>query len=286
MKPPNRRAVLQTLGVAVGGGALLSACGRALPTATAPAAPPNGQASAPTAAPTKAPPVVPPVAPPKGPTAGTAGPKVRDRKSVTVTLTHDLVCPWCRIGHHRLELARAQLPELDVQVRYAPFLLHPGAPPEGEDLRAYLGAKYGAAGVERAFQRVTAIGKADGVAFHFDKVRRASNTELGHTLVDAAPAAQQTALVRALHAAYFERGDDLGDAKVLTAAAASVGLKAAWVAGVLADDARRSRVRSAALAASRRGVRGVPYLEVGDQALRGAVPLAQVVAAMKRAVAG
>ncbi|MBI5611177.1 MAG: DsbA family protein, partial [Deltaproteobacteria bacterium] len=58
---------------------------------------------------------------PKDANVPIAKPKAR----VTVDLTHDVVCPWCRIGHHNLRTALTDLADVDVEVRLHPFLLNP-----------------------------------------------------------------------------------------------------------------------------------------------------------------
>lgn len=203
---------------------------------------------------------------------------------ITVELTHDLICPWCRIGHHRLKAAIAAYGK-PVTVRYRAFQLEPSTPPEGFDLRARLAAKYGAQSLDTMFARVTAIGKQDGLVFDFAKVTRTPPTLPGHLLVDAAPAAKQEALVDALHQAYFVDGQDIGKREVLVAAAATVGLDAAWVDGALDDEHRQAKVAAEAREASKSGIGGVPHFVVTGpaktpSALHGAQPVDALVKAL------
>lgn len=227
----------------------------------------------PSSSPAAAPPVTPAAAPPVASVAAEA---------VRVELTYDVVCPWCRIGHARLMRA-IEAYGRPVEVVYRPFLLEPDLPPGGEDLRARLGAKYGADRVEGMFARVTEIGARDGIHFDFGKVERSPSSVLAHVLIGAAPAASQHALVEAIQAAYFERGEDIGDAAVLERLWVGVGLPAADGRAALADEAARQRVRSEARAAARAGVDGVPSFTIGEARIGGAQPTEALVKALEAA---
>jgi predicted DsbA family dithiol-disulfide isomerase len=229
------------------------------------------------------------VGPPVAVAASDVAPALADRGAevelaevVRVELTHDVVCPWCRIGHRRLERAIAALGR-PVEVVYRPFLLEPDMPAEGADLRARLAAKYGEAQLDTMFARVTSIGAADGIVFDFARTTRSPSSVLAHVLVEAAPAQARTALLDRIHAAYFERGEDIGDAAVLERLWVEGGLPAAVAREALADPARRERVRSEALAASRSGIGGVPQMKIGGRTLSGAQPYDVLLEALRAA---
>lgn len=202
-----------------------------------------------------------------------------------IELTHDVICPWCRIGHHRLKqaiTAAGRSPET-VEVVYRAFLLDPDVPPEGVDLRQRLAEKYGAASLDGMFERVTQIGKGDGLTFDFAKVTRTPNTISAHMLVDAAPAAAKTALLDRLHTAYFERGDDIGSREVLLAHWVELGLARVDGERALDDAALRARVTAEAAGQARAGVRGVPFFRIGATTVSGAQSVAVLADAIRRA---
>ncbi len=201
---------------------------------------------------------------------------------VKVELTHDVICPWCRIGHHRLSAAIARYGR-PVEVVYQPFLLDPDVPPEGVDLRARLAEKYGAASLDSMFDRVTQIGRADGLTFDFVKVTRTPNTIAAHMLVEAAPQAKQTAFLDRLHTAYFERGEDIGDRAVLLTHWEAAGLVRVDGEKALDDAALRQRVTTEARSQSRSGVRGVPFFRIGATTVSGAQPVEALVQALQAA---
>lgn len=201
--------------------------------------------------------------------------------AVKVELTHDVICPWCRIGHARLAKAIAAVGR-EVEVVYRPFLLEPDLPEGGADLRERLAAKYGAGSLDGMFDRVTRIGATDGITFDFTKVRRSPNTVKAHSLIDAAPGAAKGRLLDAMHAAYFERGEDIGQDEVLLRLWSGAGLPTEAGVQALADIERAGRVRAEAAAASRRGVRGVPHFDIGELEVSGAQPVNVLVDALSR----
>jgi predicted DsbA family dithiol-disulfide isomerase len=204
---------------------------------------------------------------------------------VVVDVWHDLVCPWCRIGCHQLLAAAdrfsAESGGRSVSIRYQPFLLEPSTPPEGYDLRARLASKYGAARLDQMFAMVTQRGAAIGLHFDFAKIRTSPSTVAGHALLGAASPSQQRPLLEALHQGYFERGENLGDLKVLTEAALVAQMDPGHVADVFADKALHDQIRASAQAASRSGIDGVPHFRFGTKVLHGAQPVEALLAAMR-----
>lgn len=223
--------------------------------------------------------------PPSAPQAGSAAPAAAApaatapapapaaAAAVVVDVWHDTVCPWCRIGIANVEAA-ARRSGVAIELRLHPFLLDPSTPPEGRDLRAWLAQKYGAQQVASMFDRVTAIGAQSGVHFDFAKVTRGPQTLASHVAIEAAPPAHRDAFVHAVHVAYFEHGEDIGDVEVLARLAQQVGWSAAEARDAANDRNRREQVAAAARQASARGITGVPYVVIGGRALHGAQPVA------------
>ncbi len=101
-----------------------------------------------------------------------------------IDIISDTVCPWCLIGKRKLEKALAERPDLDVQITWHPFQLHPDMPPEGADRKEFVAQKFGS--VERAkelYENVRLAGQAVGLAFEFGKVSRSPNTVNSHRLI-------------------------------------------------------------------------------------------------------
>ena len=127
----------------------------------------------------------------------------------------DIACPWCYLGHARLDAvleSQAATGET-VVVRHRPFELTPGLPPEGVPMAGFLEARFGDDGALREAQaRLTAMGRELGLAYDFEAVSKAPNTRLAHHVLATYDGdARQQLAVRALYRAYFERGLDVTD---------------------------------------------------------------------------
>jgi predicted DsbA family dithiol-disulfide isomerase len=204
------------------------------------------------------------------------------RRRLSIEIVSDVVCPFCLIGARRLERAIAARDDLDVELVYRAFLLDPSTPPEGEELRGRLRKKYG--DPEPMFRRVEELARRDGIPLDFSRVERASSTLGAHTLLrHARGKGTQAALARALFAAYFLEGRDVGDTKVLEQLASSHGFDAGEARALLESEAEQAATRAEAQEMAERGIRGVPYVIVdGGLGISGAQPLEVFEAALER----
>lgn len=207
------------------------------------------------------------------PSAAPSASAASARSAVTVTVFHDLICPWCRIGLHNLERVLAgwsgPTPRLDLR----PNLLNPNTPPEGTDLRRELEAKYGAGSSSRMFERVTQAGARAGVSFAWERITVSPSTIPGHALIDAAPEDKKRPLLQALHEAYFSEGVNIGATDALIALAEPIGIPAAEVKRIVEDPRQLAKIRTQAQEAIALGVRGVPNFRIGGATLSGAQPV-------------
>jgi predicted DsbA family dithiol-disulfide isomerase len=147
------------------------------------------------------------------------GPRV---KPLAIEVASDVICPWCYIGKRRLEKALALVQdEIKPQIRWLPFQLNPDMPAQGMPRAEYRKAKFGS--VERGREldaRVAAEGRREGIEFAFERMQRTPNTVAAHRLIQLAQEQSLAApVVDELFRAYFEEGQDIGDAGVLAAIA-------------------------------------------------------------------
>jgi predicted DsbA family dithiol-disulfide isomerase len=191
-----------------------------------------------------------------------------------IQVVQDLICPWCYIGHHNLDQALTEWTagkDVSVDIEWLPYQLdplEPGAPKE--DFRERFVKRKGMAPEQVAgmFDRVTQAGASLGITFRFDKVTVAVDTLPGHVAIAASPLERQGALVSALHKAYFEEGQDIGEAEVILAATVAAGLDEAERANVqaaIADPATRAQVQDVIRQVQAAGISGVPYFIVDNQ---------------------
>ncbi len=192
-----------------------------------------------------------------------APPKAR----LSIEVVHDLVCPWCYLGTRRLLRTIRRRPDLLVELVWRPFLLNPDMPRLGMARSDYVVRKFG--GEDRArrlYGSIAEIGRAEGVQFRFDRLRRTPSSVDAHRLVRwAARLGCADAMVEALFAAHFADGRDIGELAVLTAVAASCGLDPAAARAMLLSDAEMDGVHADNLRAHRLGINGVPCFVVGGR---------------------
>lgn len=164
-------------------------------------------------------------------------------------------------------------PDLLYELTWRPFLLNPDMPRSGMSRPEYVVRKFG--GEDRArrlYTSISEIGRAEGVLFRFDRIRRTPSSVDAHRLVRfASRVGRADAMVEALFAAHFTDGHDIGDHAVLAAIAAACGLEPQPVRRFLASEEEADSVHADNLRAHRLGINGVPCFVVsGRHAIAGA----------------
>ena len=200
----------------------------------------------------------------------------------------DVACPWCWIGEARLARALAARPDVAAEVSWRPFELQPGLPAGGLDWDDFVRTKFG--GPERAramFAHVAAAGAPDGLAFRFDRMARAANTRDAHRLIlwagDQRGSGGMMEVARALFAANFAEGRDVGDRAVLADVAAAHALDGGAAAAMLASARFAAEVEASQREAEAVGVNGVPFFVLdGRYAFSGAQPQETFAAVLDR----
>ncbi len=145
---------------------------------------------------------------------------------------------------------------------YSAFELDPSVPPEGVDRAAYMSGRYDPATVQAIGERLAQIARSEGLQMA-DPATLAvrPSTFAAHRLMTAAldtGASVQRALGDALFAAYWGRGENIGDHGVLAAAASEAGMGADATAELLAGDEFAAEVRAQEREAARLGIHAVP----------------------------
>jgi predicted DsbA family dithiol-disulfide isomerase len=198
-----------------------------------------------------------------------APPKAR----LSIEIVYDLVCPWCYLGVRRLLRTLRRRPDLLFDLVWRPFLLNPDMPRAGMARPDYIIRKFG--GEDRArrlYASISEIGRAEGVMFHFDRIRRTPNSVDAHRLVRfASRFGRADEIVAALFSAHFTDGRDIGEMPVLVELAESCGLEPRASRRFLAGDEDIDAIHGDNLRAHRLGINGVPCFVVsGRHAIAGA----------------
>ena len=189
----------------------------------------------------------------------------------------DIACPWCYVGKRRLEAAIADY-DGEITVRWRSFELDPRAKAENSPDVNYvdrLAKKYGRSRLEAQsmIDGMTQTAAAEGLDFHFEKIRAGNTFDAHRVLHLAHEHGKQNALKERLFAAYLEEGALMSDADTLVRLAADVGLDAELVRACLASDQYAKEVRADQAQAAAIGVRGVPFFVVENRyGLSGAQP--------------
>src|SRR5262245_57800061 len=161
---------------------------------------------------------------------------------VRIDIWSDVVCPWCYIGKRHLEEALEGFAHRDeVEVVYRSFELDPTAPevPVKTTVES-LARKFGTdvAGARELMKRADSVAASAGLTFNHADAPHARTVD-AHRLLHLALAegglSLQAELNEALLAAYFVRGENMGDHDVLRSVAVGVGLDPARVDEVLAS---------------------------------------------------
>ncbi|WP_439579478.1 DsbA family oxidoreductase [Elioraea sp.] len=197
----------------------------------------------------------------------------RPPERLAVEVVFDLVCPWCWIGLRRLTRTLALRPDLAADLTFQPFLLNPDMPARGIAHADYIQRKFG--GEDRARRlhaAIAEVGRAEGLAFRFERILRTPATVDAHRLVRfAARDGRAAETVEALFTAHFAEARDIGDRVTLVQVAIETGLDAHGAAGFLASGEDTETVLVENLRSHRLGINGVPcFVVAGKHAIAGA----------------
>ncbi|WP_437816298.1 DsbA family oxidoreductase [Sorangium sp. So ce1078] len=211
-------------------------------------------------------------------------------KKLRVDVWSDIACPWCYVGKRRLEAALARFPHRDaVEVVWRAFELDPTAKRVQDAEVSYAGRlarKYGTsvAKAEAMIRQMTEVAAADGLDFHFEKVRPGNTFDAHRVLHLAAERGAQDAAKERLLRAYMTEGEAIGEPEVLARLAGEAGLDSAEVREALAGDAFAAEVRADEAEARAIGITGVPFFAFGGRyGVSGAQPAEALLGVLQRA---
>ena len=198
------------------------------------------------------------------------------RKTVDVSITSDVMCPWCWVGLRKLQEASKQT-NIHANITWKPFLLRPNIPDEG--------MPKGGTPSSRVGPHLRRAGESVGIDFT-GLTDRTPNTRLFHAVMkmlqdkNKVDSATVTAFQEQVFLEYFTLGV-YPDEKGLLMAAKEVKDSVVYdsVASLFQDtkqlNSLKHQVVVEAEEASRRGISGVPSFSFGGEkypAFSGAQP--------------
>jgi predicted DsbA family dithiol-disulfide isomerase len=200
-----------------------------------------------------------------------------------ITVTSDIVCPWCMIGHSRLSRAIAdhkkQYPDDKFNLKYLPFYLQPPpqqtsrgpAPPPfpapSQPRREMYIQKFGPERAKQIEAMMTQTAKGEGLNFKYGGNTGPSRN--GHRLVHWAQGKggehSQNEVMMGLWRRYFEQEVDITTLETLV----DVGLEAKLgtkeeITEYLTSGKDGEWVDKVADEAHMKGISGVPFYEIND----------------------
>jgi len=188
-----------------------------------------------------------------------------------IDVVSDVICPWCFLGKRRLDAALGAL-DMNVFIRWRPYMLDPTIPPEGLDRQEYMLAKFGPEKLKTIHDPLIEAGRELGVPFNFDVITRTPNTLDAHRLIRWAHTVErQHEMAERLFMAYWSEGLDVGDRDVLAKCAGESGINAQQIRELLDSDQDVEETKAEIQHASNIGVTGVPtFIFAQSYALVGA----------------
>ncbi|ETN37795.1 uncharacterized protein HMPREF1541_07418 [Cyphellophora europaea CBS 101466] len=200
-----------------------------------------------------------------------------------ISITSDIVCPWCYIGHTRLSKAIAKHKESNpndtFKLSYKPFYLNPAAqvhasgsgpepppfPIPSIDRREYYASKFGPQRAKQIEAMMIQTSHDEGLDFKFGGKTGPSRN--GHRLIRYAQnhggEDAQNAAMKGLWRRYFEQEVDITTLDTLVEVGVEAGLGSAeGVKQFLESGAEAKTVDEEAEQARDKGISGVPHYEI------------------------
>lgn len=174
----------------------------------------------------------------------------------------DNVCPFCTIGARRIEKLQE---ELDFDIEWRPFELHPEVPSTGMSMDDY----FQGAGDELV-KSVTDYGKDVSLTL---KTRTLYNSRLSLKVNEYAKIeGKHDAFHKVIFKAYLEDDKNIGDVDTLLDIAQSVGLDRVKTKAFIESEEAETLITDSKNEALRLGINSVPSFIIGNNLIRGAYP--------------
>lgn len=196
----------------------------------------------------------------------------KDASLLKIRVYSDYICPFCYLSQKPLEEAAAQT---GVEIEWLPFELRPYPAPASNLDPEFRAAVW--------LSSVLPLAERLGVLIKQPDIHPDPHTHLAHYGFQFA---KQHGLGRQYHkavfAAYFQEGRDIGRMDVLVDVAWQVGLDGSEFRTALVDGRYAEAHRRALRAAFEAGVTAVPTFEIDSRMLRGVQPVERLRQAIER----
>ncbi len=199
-----------------------------------------------------------------------------NKKTISVDIVSDVVCPWCYVGKKRLEKAMETLKdEYNFEVNFHPFQLDASVPELGTDQRTHFIKKFGSEErMEEIFSHVEQAGASVEVDFKFKQIPKAINTLGLHAILHIAKEEGiQLAVKQALFEAYMVIPVDMAARDNIAHVMAGFGWDKEKVFAILDNEELANRVKKEIKEYQQMGISGVPFFIINNKyGISGAQP--------------
>lgn len=205
-------------------------------------------------------------------------------RRLQVEVFSDYTCPWCYIGHARLErLRRQERGALELEVTWRPFEIHPDVPEEGMPVEEL---PYSREKWETMMERLREQAESEGLEIgNRPFVSNTHEALMAGTWVQSERRDRFPAFHEGLFRAYFAEGRELGDRSVILDVARESGVDPDDLDAALDRGAGEDALEDTRREARRLGISGTPtFVFGGTHAAVGARPVEALRRAAGRAL--
>jgi predicted DsbA family dithiol-disulfide isomerase len=191
---------------------------------------------------------------------------------VKVEVWSDIICPWCGLGLHRLDMALERFAHRDqVEVVHRSFQLDPTVPPgETTPVRDMLARKFGMdpdgpamTQFETVQRRIESMAESEGLHPYNVLDNITGNTQQAHELLAyASTRGLHAEAWRRMYRAYFGERRSVFDRASLLTTVEELGLDRGEANAALDSGAFERQVREDAIEAQELGATGVPFFVI------------------------
>ena len=187
--------------------------------------------------------------------------------TLKIDIVSDVVCPWCVIGFRNLKKAMHELQtELNFEISWKPYELHPVIPQEGYDKKLYMQQKFGSSNGKSPYNEIIKIGESIDFVFNFSKTERIPNTFMAHRLLWKAEQYNlQTELSETLFKAYFTDGLNIGSKKILSELCESIGMNKVEIMSFLESGEGGQEIADLEMEFIEKSIGAVPTYFINDK---------------------
>ncbi len=180
---------------------------------------------------------------------------------IKVIAYSDNICPFCTVGAKRLKKLQQ---ELDFDVEWKAFEIHPETPKEGMKTANYF-PNYD---MKRMKNHIENFGKDVGIKLNGDIL---ANSKLSLAANEfAKEKGKFNEFHEAIFKANFEDGENIGDIDVLLAIAQGIGLNKEELSQYLGDQKNLNAIDESSAQAMKLGITGVPSFIINNKMVVGA----------------